>query len=135
MDLTSKDRSLTPAILATLDTLNLGPVDDSAAQLALRVAQELDSAAWAERAADKVLQAVIDDGVMEGEELEAVQALRAKLAARVAVSDLGPKLLSVLTEIGATPMSRARIAKLVPAAAKPAQGRERMTSIAGGIGA
>lgn len=136
MALTSTDRLLTPAILTTLAELKLGPVDSAAVKLAERMAQQLDDALWLERTADKVLKAVADAGVASGEELDALDALRSKVSARAAVSDLGPKLAALLGELGATPMARAKLAKLVPMSARgPVPGRTALAKLQGSLGA
>jgi hypothetical protein len=133
---TSGNRELLPSISATLAELKLDEVDSAASQLLRRYAQQLDDSIWAERAADKVLKRIEVGGLKDasGHVLpdddftewtdderaslrEEVGALRAKLAARTAVADLGPKLLTVLEAIGATPMARAKIAKMVPPSA------------------
>jgi hypothetical protein len=129
---TSGNRELQPSISATLAALELEPCDSAASQLIVRYGQQLDDAIWAERAADKVLDRVLGGGVRDvgGHILpddlddwtdderatlrEEVTALRAKLAARTAVADLGPKLLAALSEVGATPRARAQIAKMTP---------------------
>jgi hypothetical protein len=112
--MTSQDRTVLPAISATLRELDLADVDQGAAQLAVRIAQQLDDAQWAERVADKVLRKIVDEAVWPDETITAMEAVKAKLAARVAVSDLAPKLTAVLMELGGTPMSRAKLAKLTP---------------------
>lgn len=136
MALTSADRLLAPAIVATLAELNLGPVDSAAVRLAERLALQLDDAMWLEVAADKILKAVLAAGVLADEELDALDALRRKLSARGALSDLGPKLLAVLDDLGATPMSRAKLAKMLPPG-KPGTlpGRSALTELQVSLGA
>lgn len=137
MGSTSADRLLTPAIIATLDVLDLGPIDLGAAKLAVRMAQQIDDAAWSEKAADKILQHVIDAGYPADDPVHVeVDALRRKLAARLAVAELGPKLLAVLVEVGATPLARAKIAKLVPVVrGGPVRGNATLSRLVGGLGA
>ncbi|HEY3691266.1 MAG TPA: hypothetical protein VGL46_13320 [Pseudonocardiaceae bacterium] len=136
MALTSTERLLTPAILDTLGQLALGPADAAVEQLAVRLGQQLDDAVWSERGADKIIKAVIAEGLCSGEEQEALDALRRKLSARMAVADLGPKLLAVLEALGATPMARAKIAKLVPTGATgPVPGQVKLHNLQGRVGA
>lgn len=102
------DRLLAPAVTASLDEIELEPEDAAAAKLAERYAREIDQADAAAAQADKVLRQ-IDDEDFDTREL--VSALKAKLGARTAVSDLGPKLLAALAELGATPKARAAARK------------------------
>jgi hypothetical protein len=135
--MSSTDRLLTPAILATLAELDLTDADAGAAQLARRMSQQIDDAAWVERAADKILEAVAEKGWVAGDSIyDEVDALRRKLSARLAVSDIGPKLLAVLDDLGATPMSRAKLSKLVPQGASgPVAGGATMARLKGRLGA
>jgi hypothetical protein len=132
MSVTSTDRLLGPAITETLDALDLLPEDAAAAQLARRIAQQLDDSAFAERAADKVLRAVVDRGLVTGEEMEALDALKRKLSARTAVADLAPKLLAVLIELGATRKARAALGTTKPKVATAAdQAMARLRAVPG----
>lgn len=138
MSVTSADRLLAPAVAETLDALDLGPLDAGAARLACRMATQIDDAARAERAADKVLERLIDAGYSEEDSLfDEVTALRQKMAARLAVTDLGPKLLAVLVELGATPKARAQIAKLTPQTGRgaPSAASRALASVRGDRGA
>lgn len=101
--LQSADRLLAPAVTAALDVIELEGEDIAARKLAERYAREIDQADAAAAHAERVLRAVGDDPELH----ELVSALKAKLSARVAVSDLGPKLLAVLDSLGATPKARA----------------------------
>lgn len=101
--LQSVDRLLAPAVTEALDVVELEAEDAAAVKLAERYAREIDQADAAAAHADRVLREVGDDPEL----LELVSALKAKLAARTAVSDLGPKLLAILDALGATPKARA----------------------------
>ena len=114
----SVDRQLTPAVLATVGALDLTDADQAAAKLAEIYARAVDAARQAESWADSVLRKVDQ----ESDLYEEVQALRAKLGAKVALSDLGPKLAAVLAELGATPKARAAMAKGRPPVAPTGAG-------------
>lgn len=89
----------------TLDALELNGVDVAIASLSLEYAKTLDrAAAIAAHAAklEKLLSAPKDIDLADQ-----VRALRQRVAAHAAVSDLGPKLLSALDALQATPKSRA----------------------------
>lgn len=106
--LASADRLLAPAVAASLSALDLPPEDEAAARLADTYARALDSAAGMEAQARKVLR----DAAGGDEDLMArVEALTQALAARTALVQLGPKLESVLTQLGATPKGRAALGK------------------------
>lgn len=108
------DRLLAPAVTATLDALDLPDTDQAAAKLAESYARALDQAAAIEGQAERVLR---DAGKSGDEDLiERVEALVAKLGARSALVTIGPKLESVLVELGATPKARAALAKVQPVA-------------------
>jgi hypothetical protein len=106
--LASADRLLAPAVAASLAALDLPEEDEAAARLADVYARALDSAAGMEAAARKVLR----DAAGGDEDLLArVDALTQALAARTALVQLGPKLESVLAQLGATPKGRAALGK------------------------
>lgn len=105
--LQAADRLLAPAVAETLDKLELGAEDRAVAKVAERYAREIDQADAAAAQAEKVLRAIGDDPDLH----ELVSALKAKLSARVAVSDLGPKLVAALNELGASPKARAAVGK------------------------
>lgn len=98
------DRLLAPAVTASLGEIELEAEDAAAVKLAERYAREIDQADAAAAQADRVLRQIDDE---DADLQELVAALKAKLAARTAVSDLGPKLLAVLDSLGATPKARA----------------------------
>lgn len=101
------DRHLTPAVLGTLQALDLQERDLAAAKLAETYARAIDQAKTAEAWADSVLRKVDRDSDLGDE----VHALKVKLAAKVALSDLGPKLAGLLGELGGTPRGRSAIGK------------------------
>jgi hypothetical protein len=101
------DRLLTPAVVETVENLELQPEDVALAKLAERYAREIDGASAAGAQADKVLREVGDDPELA----ELVGALKAKLGARSAMENLGPKLLAVLDALGATPKARTSAGK------------------------
>lgn len=104
----SADRLLAPAVTASLAALNLPAEDGAAARLAGSYARALDSAAAMEAQARKVLR----DAAGEDEDLMArVEALTQALAARTALVQIGPKLESLLAQLGATPKGRSALAK------------------------
>lgn len=100
------DRLLAPAVTQALGAIELEAEDVAAQKLAERYAREIDQADAAAAHADKVLRAFSADA--DPDLFELVKALKAKLSARVAVSDLGPKLLAALDSLGATPKARAQ---------------------------
>lgn len=132
MALTSADRLLAPAVAETLQALHLGVTDQAAAKLAERYAVELDQAAAIAAHADRVLKLAgeADDPDL----LEQVTALRNRLTARSCVADLGPKLAALLGELGATPMSAAKRARLLPSA-EPDGDADWLTDMRQGRGA
>ncbi|MEU0467203.1 hypothetical protein ABZ215_24650 [Amycolatopsis sp. NPDC006131] len=108
--LQSADRLLGPAVAETLSNLELSGEDLALSRLAGVYAAQIDHAAGAAAQADRVLRAAIEDGA-DQELVDLVQALKAKLAERTAVAELGPKLQAALTELGATPKYRAQRTK------------------------
>lgn len=113
MALTSADRLISPAVNATLGAIDVEPRFEAAAKLAERYAAQLDDAHWTEKRADDVLK-MVEQNADDVELLDAVQALRAKLSARSAVENLGPKLAALLDALGATPMGKAKLDKIKP---------------------
>lgn len=106
--LQAADRLLAPVVAASLSALDLPPEDQAAARLAESYARALDSAAGMESQARKVLR----DAAGGDEDLMArIEALTQALAARTALVQLGPKLESVLAQLGATPKGRAALGK------------------------
>lgn len=106
--LAAVDRLLLPAVQETLAALDLPPEFGAASRLAESYARGLDSAAGMEAAARVVLR----DAAGEDEDLLArVQALTQALAARTALVQIGPKLESVLGQLGATPKGKAALGK------------------------
>lgn len=111
------DRQIAPAVDRTLAALTCDNTADAALhKLAESYARAIDRATSAEAWADAVLRKVDKDTDLHDE----VRALKVKLTARAALSDLGPKLAVALVELGATPRSRAAMAKLVGQQAAPA---------------
>lgn len=106
-ELASTDRQLAPAVLEALDGLDLAPEDAALSKLAEKYAREVDGAQAAAAQADKVLREIDDDP----DTAELVGALRAKLGARTALENLGPKLLAALESLGASPKARAGLGK------------------------
>lgn len=106
--LQAADRLLLPAVQSSLAALALSDEDQAAARLAESYARALDSAAGMEAQARKVLR----DAAGGDEDLLArVEALTQALAARTTLVQIGPKLESVLAQVGATPKGRAALAK------------------------
>lgn len=101
---------LAPAVAATLNALQLDDQDRAAAKLAETYASAIDAAQTAESWADSVLRKIDRDSDL----YEEIAALKLKLSARIALSDYGPKLLAVMTELGGTEKSRAQIGKKKP---------------------
>lgn len=89
-------------VQVTLNALELPDKHRAAGALSLVYADQLDSAAAAERAADFVLAAAIREGVDEDVQ-ELIQTLRAKLAARSTIANIGPRLAELLGRLLATP--------------------------------
>lgn len=106
------ERLMQPAVSGTLEALELAPEDAAAAKLAETYASALDQARAVEAQADRVLRRAKGE---EPELVEEVRALRAKLSAQVTLSQVGPKLLDVLTALGASPKARASLPKGGPA--------------------
>lgn len=101
----SADRLLVPAVSEALAAIELEAEDVAVSKLAERYAREIDQADAAATQADKVLRLINPED--NPDLFELVKGLKAKLSARVAVSDLGPKLLAALDSVGATPKARA----------------------------
>lgn len=123
----SADRLLAPAVTASLAALNLPAQDGAASRLAEQYARALDSAAGMEAQARKVLR---DAAGGDEDLLLRVEALTQALGARQALVQLGPKLESVLAQLGATPKGRAALAKK-PEKAGPGK-LSRLQSVAPG---
>lgn len=100
----------------TLEELDLPAEHRAAGALARLYADQLDSAANAERAADRVLTAA-EHGESDSETLELIQSLRAKLSARQTVANIGPRFAELLGRLLATPKDSGTGVK--PDAAKP----------------
>lgn len=96
------DRLIEPAVQASIDALDLEDADQAVAKLALRYARELDQASAVAAQAGRVLDRISSDS----DDFELVSALKAKLSARSAVENIGPRLLNALDAIGATPKAR-----------------------------
>lgn len=90
------------AVDATIEALDLDPEHAAAAALARVYAEQLDSAAAAEAAADRVLR-LAEREATEPEVFEMLQTLRSKLSARAAIANIGPRLESLLGRLLATP--------------------------------
>jgi hypothetical protein len=95
------------AVAETLDALSLAAEDRAAARLAETYARQLDRAGAIEAQADRVLRKT--DG--DAELAELVSALKAKLSAQTTLATIGPRLLDVLTALGAHPKARAALGK------------------------
>lgn len=106
MGMESTDRQLTPSVLAALSGLDLAPEDVGVAKLVEKYAREIDAAQAAAAVADRALREIEDPEVAE-----LVSALKAKLGARSALENLGPKLLAALESLGASPKARAATRK------------------------
>lgn len=105
--LRSADELVAPAVAETLATLTLAEPDAGAAQLARRYAAAIDNAA---DIAEQLRQAVEDvDG--DAPIRQRIQALAVRVDAHQVLVDLGPKLLTALEALGATPRARALTAK------------------------
>jgi hypothetical protein len=106
----SADRLLLPEAERTLAALDDSPVDAAARRMLTVYARQIDDAKRAETHADAVLRRAAKAGADETL-LEQISALRLKLAARTAVSDVGPKFVALLAELKATPAARAKLAR------------------------
>lgn len=93
--------------------------DTAAVQLALRYGALIDAAEAA--AADA--EALLSDPDVEPDVKERVRALAARVEASRVLSDLGPKLLGVLMQLGLTPLARAsktgKGAEVIPGGTDP----------------
>ena len=105
--LQASDRLLAFAVVESIESLDLSPEDAALAKIAEKYAREIDGAAAAAVQADRVLREIDDDPDLS----ELVGALKAKLAYRSALENLGPKLVAVLDALGATPKARASAGK------------------------
>ncbi len=117
--------SMTAAVDTTLEALDLDDDHAAAAALARLYAGQLDSAEAAERAADRVLR-LAEAEASDPEVFELLQTLRAKLAARTTIVNIGPKLESLLGRLLATP-------KDAGAGAKPAAEDKRHPAPTGAL--
>lgn len=124
--LQAADRLLLPAVQSSLDALDLTPEDQGARRLAESYARSLDQAAAIEAQARGVLR----DAAGGDEDLVArVEALTQALSARTALVQVGPKLESLLVQLGATPKARAAFKPAAPA------GGGKLQAFMGGRGA
>lgn len=105
------DYRLAPAAVETLDELQLTAEFSAVSRLIRQYAREIDRAQAIAARADDVLARIEDEQPDAVDLIDEVRALRAKLSARVAVSDLGPKLLAALESVGGTPKGRAALEK------------------------
>jgi len=94
----------------TLEELKLQPEDVAAAELAVQYAATMDRAAELADAAAEIPYDP-DTAVM-------VSRLKARVDAHQVMVDLGPKLLSALESLGATPRARMVAGKPAPAGQK-----------------
>jgi hypothetical protein len=101
-------------VAESLEALRLAPEDAAAAALAVEYGRTVDRAAAIAAQADKTLRAAQAAG--DEALVEQVAALRSKVAAQAAVSDLGPKMLAALDALGGTPKARAAKGAPAPAA-------------------
>lgn len=99
---------MTAKVAETVGKLTLAPEDVALAALAVEYARTIDRAAAIAADAAKV--------EVTEETADVLDALRKRVAAHAAVSDLGPKLLAALTALGATPRARAAVGKPAPPA-------------------
>lgn len=108
--LQSTDRQMAPAVQETLENLDLSPEDIAASRLAMQYARAIDRAqAIAADAAKIDLSSADETTVVK------VEALRKRVGGHAAVAEIGPKLHTLLNELGATPKARAALSKLDPA--------------------
>lgn len=97
-------------VRAALDAQKPADRDVAAAELALNYARLMDAAAPRARYATALRW--LEGLDIESEDGErARDVIRAALAEHSVASDLGPKLLAALTELGLTPRARADVAK------------------------
>jgi hypothetical protein len=114
--LRDSEELLAPAVNAAIAGLDLEDADAAAVKLAQRYAAAIDDAARAQELAELALEQIDDD--ISGRLY--VQALAAKVETAAVLEKLGPRLLAVLTGLGATPAARAAIArKDTPVDGKP----------------
>lgn len=106
--------TMTEELDRTLRALDLDDEFRAAAKLARVYAEQLDSAAAAERYADSVLRHAYRQPDA-GDLAEEVSALRAKLGARTCVATIGPKLEALLSRLLATPKDAGAAKPAAPA--------------------
>jgi hypothetical protein len=99
------DELVAPTVEATLGKLRLDDTDAAVVQLARRYAATIDAAATLATYAATILE-TLDPGDVAGR--QHLAALAAKVGRQAVLNDLGPKLLSALKELHATPAARAR---------------------------
>lgn len=104
-------KTMAGAVAQTLEELDLPPADAAVSRLMLAYAHQIDQARWVSAAADRVLEAAVEQEPDNVDLHDAVRALRSKLSERTATSDLGAKLLTALESVGATAKARAAIDK------------------------
>lgn len=95
------DHLLLPAVMETIGKLELDDADAGAVRLAQRYAATIDEA--------RRLAAALDRMPYSEDTFKAVAALKAKVDAQTVLDTLGPKLLDVLQQLGATPKARAQL--------------------------
>jgi hypothetical protein len=100
--------SITQSVEETISCLELAPEDAGIAELAREYARTLDRAAAIAAAASKVMMSLEWDDMDAHDQIK--QILK-RVSAHASVSDIGPKLLTCLDALSATPKSRASVGK------------------------
>lgn len=102
--LRSVDDLLAPAIAETVANLDTAPEDAGAVRLAERYAAQIDEAAT-------IAAELADISVDDENDARQLHALSKRVEAQAVLAELGPKLLTTLESLGATPKARAVVSK------------------------
>lgn len=102
--LRSADDLLAPAVAETIAALETAPEDAGAIRLAERYAAQIDEAAM-------IAAELADVSVDDENGTRQLHALSKRVEAQTVLAELGPKLLTTLESLGATPKARAAVRK------------------------
>lgn len=106
--MTTRARSMARAVAEAIDAAPVPPTDVGAVQLAHRYAQLIDAAAPSAKYARllRTLEVALSDCDEDSDAGKALRGVAEALSAHSVASDLGPKLLAVLTSLGLTAAGR-----------------------------
>jgi hypothetical protein len=106
--------SIRQAIEDALPSVPTTPRDLATAALARRIADDIDQAELVHVEAQSIIDDLAADGV-DAATIRRLTRVMARIERTAVLASLGPRLLSVLIELGMTPASRAALVKGRPA--------------------